>query len=651
MAVTIEITDGSTTVSLKNTTGFEILRRGWVQGVPRTKNVHKSSIFAPGRSLIQRSDENVIERFSLVLQGSSADNLASQLQQLRKLIDQAQNYQLVGWENAPVYLSAKTDSETETRYSMVKDGDIQLTSSLIDCEVTEDNVVNGLTVIVEREPYWRNLAPGSSLPTALSLSAPDAPETASEQWIANCKHGATISKVYSYDATATAFSSDLSASTSFNYFEVSGSTPAVGDMFYVGSDDPFFCVIMNIGTAFVGSGVTVAEEYWNGAAWTSGARVARAFVESDVKTGTMAISFDGNSSWAKTTINGQNLYWIRLRITAITTWTTSPAQANQALYIVNDTYIEFANDQIDGDEYPMVRTQLRNDGMSTSAIVAMGLKTRGLTNFRSRLNCNTTSDNGNWSISQFNNTADNADPRGPDGYVSRKDFTASGAVSPQVSISLELEEFPDDSKDFVGSYFVYVRAEQENGSDGDCSIYVTVSELSKNQNTKTVYLSDTDTGPELLPMGYITIGQPKVPVSDNAGASELDIKVFIGSLSNTTYVNVWDVILIPVDEWGMVITEQDIVLGNILDDRDTHIIDPGLIAERAYSERTFNGEDYIDETLEVRGLYPKIPPETQGRIYFVVGERNFSSIYGENGTGFAFGMYTHELWNIMRGSS
>lgn len=96
----------------------------------------------------------------------------------------------------------------------------------------------------------------------------------------------------------------------------------VDDAFYFGLDKKWGQLWLNIGVPAVGN-FALAHEYWDGAAWSALPGIVD-------NTGEFAVSGKHNmkwtvpGDWALKLVDGDNLYWIRARVTAVTTYTTQP---------------------------------------------------------------------------------------------------------------------------------------------------------------------------------------------------------------------------------------------------------------------------------------------------------------------------------------
>ena len=93
--------------------------------------------------------------------------------------------------------------------------------------------------------------------------------------------------------------------------------------YYFGHAQKFDFLTLNIGTPGVGTGWTIAWEYWNGA-WVALAGVTDGTSAFQAAAGNHNVVFTQPGDWATTAVNAVTLYWIRARLTAITTETTQP---------------------------------------------------------------------------------------------------------------------------------------------------------------------------------------------------------------------------------------------------------------------------------------------------------------------------------------
>jgi hypothetical protein len=102
--------------------------------------------------------------------------------------------------------------------------------------------------------------------------------------------------------------------------------PSLGDAFYVGHDEPFYSINVQVNTAEISGNYTTIWEYSTGTGtWaelsdvTDGTNI---FKNNGANTITFAIPDD----WGKGVVNGDNRYWIRQRIDTFTSFPVNQAQ-------------------------------------------------------------------------------------------------------------------------------------------------------------------------------------------------------------------------------------------------------------------------------------------------------------------------------------
>jgi len=137
------------------------------------------------------------------------------------------------------------------------------------------------------------------------------------------------------DSTATSFflwdgaaytdeTTDFNDAGASDFNLMNASTPAVDDATYFGHTEKFSYIKVDVDTVGVGTW-TIVWEYWNGSAWatlTIGHQGMTNF--RDVNTDIKYNVFEPPSDWATTSVNSQTAYWIRARVSAFTSMSTTP---------------------------------------------------------------------------------------------------------------------------------------------------------------------------------------------------------------------------------------------------------------------------------------------------------------------------------------
>ncbi len=97
---------------------------------------------------------------------------------------------------------------------------------------------------------------------------------------------------------------------------------AVDDAFYWGLDKKWGQLWQDIGVPAVGN-FALAHEYWNGTTWSALSGVIDNTSEFTI-VGKHNIKWTVPGDWALKVVDGDNLYWIRARVTNVVTYTTQP---------------------------------------------------------------------------------------------------------------------------------------------------------------------------------------------------------------------------------------------------------------------------------------------------------------------------------------
>ena len=650
MAATLNITDGTTTVNLLSAkVDYQLRADGYSQSDPEIRQVRRESQFAEGEALISSNPQNVIETFTISIYGTSHDAIATNLQKLVTLQREAKESQTTNWQTTPVYLTEKTVDETNTRYARVIQIRIQNLSPLFSSIFNTQNAIGKITILVEREPYFRSAAP-QSLPSALSLGAPQAPAgqvDATRQVIANFRDTIALTHIYNEDNSGgPSYSANLIASTVFDYFPA---VPALNDAVYFGSTSgPFRIAVMYLSIA-LSAGVNFTWEFWNGAIWTTGIYPSYGADAVWTSTGTRLISVDTPTGWTTNAVNGVTAYWIRCRISNFVNWTTSPRQGAQVVYNARDTYFSIANDQINGDVDALALLRLLKQHTNTISIkfVALGLKSRGLTAFTSRLNAGGQNPTG-WSEAYGTDTTQVADINAPGNNRASCTFATATTMTTRVTITNTTGSI---TKDFGGVYQAYLRCQQSGGSAGAVSVRLVVTSDAA-VNGDTIALTGVAAGIELINLGRITISAVGFIEAVDTGRT-LTFAIQASATSVTPDIYIYDLILIPVDEWSTAIGPAST---NGMSDQAMLDLDNGLIRTGAILKSNVNsGLTSVAPSglMEQRGMLPLLPPDKAFRIYAVFGGYSSGTtppLLSQPYFGVAILVYVHQRWVFMRGS-
>lgn len=650
---TFTLTDGTTRVDLINITepGIMAVRGGLG---PTNFNPELSFNMPPagdGAFLTEYRFKPVIENWRLNIKGDSQDNASQMLQTFQQLLRKAALFHLTRWQSEPVWLENQATDETNKRYALIYGALSWQMPDLFKVPFEADSEIAEMSMSITREPFWRSLPP-RTLPThglALSGSGMPSPQANSRQQVISNYRGTTVlTHIFQFDTSAAAFSANQVASNAFPLFEVSGSTPAAGDIMYLGSTTgPWFNAVLNLVTGGVISALTLVAEYWNGSAWTTFTwGNTNRFING--YTGLLPIKFGGKTDWAATTINGANAYWIRLRISAVTSWTTSPAQGGQLVYVPTDNYVELDENQIKGDVHAltMVRVNNHNDAADLVGMIMLGFKSKGLDYFISHINAGGQNPT-DWSLVDGTDTASAADPSSPAGARRSCTFATNTSLVERLRFSYSSV----NEKAFEGQYRAFLRCQQIGGSIGDVSVRLTVQQ-SVAVSGDTIKLIQKDDGMTLVDLGIFDVMPNGRYAPESDFALDLRFSIEASALSSTPDLYIYDLILIPVDEWTVTVAQTGLS-GQYLQASRGVQIDAGVQRMNSIqiAQLGADADDYAAlSSWETRGALPTLPPRRKGRLYGILISQATGKFEAPNELSAGIEIFTHDRWLTLRGA-
>jgi hypothetical protein len=393
-----------------------------------------------------------------------------------------------------------------------------------------------------------------------------------EVYFANKHNKAQITHVYYYDASTVTYTGNQIGAVLPYYLypnptDAPPTVPAAGDIFYAGIETalldsgPFTSLVFDIGTiGFDIRGVT--WEYWNGA-WVALAisastlySVANGFLGN---AGVRSISFDQPSDWtANNPGMGVTGYWIRARITAVGAAPAAPTQQNRDIYTVVRPSVDIDKLQVTGDISALAQAlvcEWSNILSGDSVILATRSADRGA-NFRMYLNLSSEQNVLGVSVTAGTNTTMTSYLEAPSGWAMRYNPGAGSVGDCSIVIDSAI------AKDFMGRYRVYLRVDRESAitdctvqlkaglqdSGGGYTSYYYESEILTVASNEEGYLLDFGVI-DIPGIGVIATNEEVMPIT------------FFLSLANTTAspnLYLYDLILIPVDEWAGEFNVQDL---------------------------------------------------------------------------------------------
>src|SRR5690606_37321225 len=178
-------------------------------------------------------------------------------------------------------------------------------------------------------------------------------------------------------------------------YNLFGTAAAINKAAYFGSKTndsnvpggPFSSLVFDITTE--ARNITIVWEYWDGSSWTT--LTTQDNTSGFQQLGVNSVNWEIPSNWTTTTVNSITGYWVRARISAVSSNSQTPIQDNRYIYTTRRPYIEVAASQISGDLPAIGRIFWRNQGKPTLERLICGLRSlsRG-SNFNAYINISDT---------------------------------------------------------------------------------------------------------------------------------------------------------------------------------------------------------------------------------------------------------------------
>lgn len=391
----------------------------------------------------------------------------------------------------------------------------------------------------------------------------------------NSHHYTELTSVFNYDASAGTYSANL-LTTPLDYY-LFPQFIAAGDIAYFfansGGDfgGTFSNIVLNLltdmGHIFIG---TYAWEYYNGG-WVTLESTASDVRESpdnwNETLGPYMMSFTVPSDWVPVTVNGVTGYAVRLRILTFSDgW--SPTQVDNQIYTVTWPYLEIPATSVSGDLPAITRLILQNLSDDDAAegrwrntdTIYMGLRSvsRG-DHFTAYINLSDVQKIQNWTLTHEGaGAAFYSDVAAPTGRCLR--YNPVLATTDETILEIWINE---DIEQYYGAYRVFLRGVNEGGFPDDIARLTFKLSVGRSDDTSEAnILWESDERPWISvgTSALIDFGELILPPYQLRHDEQLQTLVLHIRATNpdTDYkaIRLYDIILIPVDEWFASITQS-----------------------------------------------------------------------------------------------
>lgn len=363
-----------------------------------------------------------------------------------------------------------------------------------------------------------------------------------------------------------------------------GATPAAGRIAYFGSlsndsnvpGGPFSNLVFDISQ--IAEDTTFVWEYWNGSAWTT--LTVNDTSDQFKLLGVHSIHWKIPAAWATNTVNSITAFWVRARVSAVGSSPVGPIHANRYIYTTNLPYVEIDSVQIKGDIPAAAKIHWYNQAETSGG--ALGLDAdRVLCGLRSV-------DRGN-SFSPYLNISDEQSLFGISAAAgdqatfgdslaapTNRALTVSYSSGGDLNIWKDIATFTIDSsiaREYYGYFRVFLRVSKA-GANQDWQFRVRAAFGSGGgvSDTKAIYPTGSASW-EVLDLGTVVIPAIQSVFTTQCLCDSLTVKVQGRASATSSAVTLYDLILIPTDEWAI----------------DTYAVDPS-----ANSTAKMLGGDFLE---------------------------------------------------------
>lgn len=323
----------------------------------------------------------------------------------------------------------------------------------------------------------------------------------------------------------------------------------------------------------------VTWEYWSGFAWT--ALTVQDNTNGFSNQGVNSVHWMVPTNWAITTVDGVTGYWVRARVNSIGPSPISPIHSGTYVYTITSTYVEVEEGAVGGVLPALAQIKWYNRADDSGVAIAaeidrvmVGLRSysRGPA-FNAYLNISDTQVPFGFSLSKDNDGAWSSQVGAPTGRY----LSVSHASAARLSTWNDLVTFSlgtTIARDFYGQFRLFVRVKRTGGTSITWRLRgkTIFGSGGGSVTSKTAYVTTTDDW-EVVDLGLIAIPSAQLSQFQNNLGDQVSLSVQGYATSTGVALALYDLILIPVDEWAIdsqlpelaLGTNAEVVNGNYLD--------------------------------------------------------------------------------------
>lgn len=341
-------------------------------------------------------------------------------------------------------------------------------------------------------------------------------------------------------------------------YELLGSAAAVNKAVYFGSKTndtnvpggPFSSLVFDISRG--ARNITVVWEYWNGSTWTT--LTAQDNTDQFRNEGVHSVVWSVPTGWATTSVNSITGYWIRARISAVSSGSQTPIHANRFIYTVLLPYVEVAADQVKGDVPALARVKWTNRSSIGIERSVCGLRSLNKgSNFNAFINISDTQAPFGITIAKGSEAgvAWQDDKQAPTGRSLSVSYSSAGDLNAWKDLAT-ITLSTTIARDYYGSFKAFLRCYYNNAlaQAWNLRLQVRIGSGGAKYTTQTIYPS-TLAQYEALDFKQLMITNKQVASMVGNLSDQLQLVVQGYNTSTSKQLVLYDLILIPVDEWAI----------------------------------------------------------------------------------------------------
>lgn len=380
---------------------------------------------------------------------------------------------------------------------------------------------------------------------------------------ATCENQVYVSNKFSFSNITHLFHYNGASYTTLQYateppYDLLGTAAAVNKAAYFGSKTndanvpggPFSNLVFDISQG--AKNITVVWEYWNGSAWTT--LTTQDNTDQFRNTGVNSVQWTIPTAWATVAVNGVTGYWVRARISAVSTGNQTPRQANRYVYTTVLPYVEIDEAEVKGDIPALARIRMTNRSSFGLERTLIGLRNlnRGV-NFNAFINVSDVQAPFGISLSKGSEAgvAWQTDKQAPTGRSLIANYSSSGDLNKWNDLAV-ITLSTSVAKEYYGYYRALLRVFYNNalGQAWNLRLQLRIGSGGAKSTSDSVYPT-TLCQYEMLDFKNLIILNRQAASLNGSVADQLQIAIQGYNTSLSKPLTLYDLVLIPTDEWAL----------------------------------------------------------------------------------------------------